>query len=252
MSTEPPDSSGPTVVVLLYGNHPDLAARCLEPVSVWHRSGSADVRILCNDVSQATIDVIDCLGLLDAVEGYATGRAKYPAMRDLLYRPVLGPLRDLLMWFDDDSYVSAEPEAWLSKTLDTMKTYDAMGQYWSISLRGNQSQYIEDAPWYRGKPVPRTHRVRFLQGGWWLVRTSKLLENDWPTPDIVRKGGDVMLGELMRQQGWRVFDVGRDYGVQINANNPSGNHSVGPTRGPMPLPDPVGTHYRRKVSNGTG
>ncbi len=234
-----------TVAVLLYGDHPDLAERCLAPLTTWHRCLLADLRILCNDISDRTRKVLQDLKLEDAVESYAgPERAKYPAMRSLLHSP-RKPLCGNFCWFDDDSFIPGDAEKFLQTFETKMAEVDAMGQFWSIPLRGNQHQWIQDQPWYTGKRVERMQKVRFFQGGWWCVKTALLWKNDWPSKELERKGGDVMMGELMRQQDWKVFDVGRDFGVRINANNPEGKHSVGPTRGPMPLPDPIGVHYKR-------
>ncbi len=232
-----------TIAVLLYGDYPDLAERCLAPLMPLR--GVADLRILGNGVSSRTLSVLSKFDLPpDALNLSGPERQKYPAMRELVRS---GKLLRYFMWFDDDSYIShPDPVGWLGKVEDLMLRYDMIGQRWHMRLQGGQSQWIEDQPWYLGKPVRPDASIPFFQGGWWTVQSGLFLKHDWPCEELRRKGGDVMLGALMHQQGWWVADVGRDFGVQINANNPQGKHSQGPTRGPMPLPPPIGYNYRRK------
>src|SRR5688572_16582320 len=98
-----------TVAVLLYGDHPELARRCLNSIHPTEWVG--EVRIGLNRVSLRTRKFA-----LAWAERWPTSRVtfyeavwarpdvpafKYPVMRHMLRR-LLSPL---VCWFDDDSYL---------------------------------------------------------------------------------------------------------------------------------------------------
>ncbi len=241
--------TGMTVGVLLYGDHPVLAKRCLDPLWPLHRDGAIRLRIGCNECGPATLDYLQRNGAYDdqaiGLVVSAKNIHKYPMMRQLI---ALAPLTPNFMWFDDDSYVDATgPVQLIGTVADKLGRYDMVGQVWGHHLGGRQHLWVKDQPWYGGKPVAPDHRVRFCQGAWWAIRSAHLATYDWPDPALERKGGDVMLGELCRQQGLSIFDVGPGFGVRINADA-QGRHSKMPTRGPMPVPRPIGWDYTPGVT----
>lgn len=243
-----------TVGVLLYGDYTNLAERCLSPLWPLQRSGLIQLRIGCNAVSQSTLDYLRANGAYDDPRvGLIVSRDnihKYPMIRHLIG---LAPLAPHFMWFDDDSYVShPDPAEFVRTALSCCTDNDMVGQVWSIRLGGNQHLWVRDQPWYKGKPVERGHRVLFCQGAWWTIKSSILYRFDWPVPELVRKGGDVMLGELCRQQDLKIYDIRKhptDFGVRINADM-QGQHSRMPTRGPLGAADtnrtmiPIGWNYQ--------
>lgn len=231
-----------TVAVLLYGDHPDLAERCLGPLWPLQRSGLIDLRIGMNECSFATAAYVDRNRAAANVVREIENIHKYPMMRKLRDA---APLKSFWMWFDDDSYIShPNPVEWLAGIKRRLQGADVVGQLWKMALSGNQHEWIRRRDWYVGKEVRARQTISFPQGGWWATASANLLNNDWPDPDIERKGGDVMFGEMCRQQGLRISDVGMKYeDVRINADK-EGRHSRSKTRGPMPLPKPVGYDYQ--------
>jgi hypothetical protein len=69
----------------------------------------------------------------------------------------------------------------------------------------------------------------FITGGWWTIRTDIIRKWHWPTLDIKHNGGDMMLGELCRQQNYKMKNF--DHGVGINAKMGSERASSAPRRG---------------------
>ncbi len=82
--------------------------------------------------------------------------------------------------------------------------------------------------WYTGRPVDPPYRPSFIQGAWWTADLAALKEWNYPFPELHHNGGDVILGELARQQlwSWKKFNEG----VAINANE-HGVESAAPRRG---------------------
>ncbi len=237
-----------TVSVVLFGDHAALARRCLGPLWPLQRAGKIDLRIGCNAVGAETRAYLEgrlAEGINPRLILSSANVHKYPMMRDLIG---LAPLADKFMHFDDDSYVDApDPAEWLARSLALCEPHTMVGQVWTMRLGGNQHLWVRDQPWYAGKPVEPGHRVRFCQGAWWLIPSATLLKHDWPVPELQRKGGDVMLGELCRQQDIAIRDVGKHWGVRINADE-AGAHSKSQTRGPLPLPRPIGWDYQPGAS----
>lgn len=236
-------SPGVTVGVLLYGDHPRLAARCLGPLWPLQRAGLVELRVGCNECGPETLAYVQRMVAAAPETGLvvSAGNAhKYPMMRHLL---ALAPPRPTWMWFDDDSYFDApDPTPLVRRAAERCAAGEVVGQVWTMRLGGNQHLWVRDQPWYAGKPVARGDTVRFCQGAWWAAPAALLARHDWPVPELERKGGDVMLGELCRQQGVPLHDVGHAAGVRINADA-QGRHSKMPTRGPLPVPRPVGWDY---------
>jgi hypothetical protein len=212
-----------TLVALLYGDYPQLAERCLTPLSRLSKSG-IPILIGANEISEATADVVKSLDLEITVKA-SPQIYKYPMMRKLL-RSVK---TDYVMWFDDDSWITDDmPETWLKIVELRMRSEeaDALGSKYGQNLTDRQLEWIKTRKWYREKPLNR--RAMFLQGGWWVARMSMLKELDWPDKDIRHRGGDVMMGVAMVQNDKVVLQYRQ--GVAINADS-NGQESASKRRG---------------------
>jgi hypothetical protein len=112
------------------------------------------------------------------------------------------------MWWDDDSCLlpGTRPEPWLREAEGRMAHADALGALYYMlgGLTANQAAWVRSRPWYGGREVRAGHKALFPTGGWWCARTAVLQEYGWPDPAIRHRGGDVMFGELCRQQGLRL------------------------------------------------
>jgi len=224
-----------SVNILFYGNTPGLVVRCLLSV-IHHADWSliAEVRLGLNAVSEWSrrliMDEIKSVPVPCTIYQERDNRnvGKYPLMRRMFYD---GPplAADRVMWFDDDSYLNGG-RAWWKTASAVAQQADMVGSVYRLpkGFRGNQPQAIAAQPWYTGKPVERPHQPSFCTGGWWIIKTEILKRWDWPHPALFHNGGDSMLGELCRQQGY-VVKHWRE-GVAINADN-AGRESKAERRG---------------------
>jgi hypothetical protein len=200
-----------SVCALFYGDHPDLASRCLDgllpslaPAFV------ADLRLGANAPCPATLARLRDAGRGAAVPAYLflpgpgpRNVGKYPLMRRMFYPPGdPGPLAPLTLWLDDDSYHAA-PADWpaLASAFDD-PSVGAVGKAYVITPRGGQAAAVRAQPWYRGRGVGP--RMPFATGGWWACRSDFLGRVDYPFPELHHNGGDVMLGQALHQAGLRV------------------------------------------------
>lgn len=234
-----------TVCVLLYGDHPQLAERVLRSLSRNAWRDKFQLRIGRNNLSRESLQVARNFGTnthSDTI--YYDGEApfyKYPLMRIMLHKPAI--TTPYTMWFDDDSWVAADaPDDWFEQIERHIVANDlhVIGAPYFLKLRGNQHQWIEDQPWYTGKPVGVNHRVNFITGGWLTLRTELVQKFDWPPPAILHNGGDVMLGALCAQQNLRMGKFTN--AVCINADQ-TGVCSTAVRRGASL--SPVGVDYKR-------
>ena len=226
-----------TTCVLLYGDFPSLARRCLRSIDPYvYRI--RDVRIGMNACGAMTKEIVaefaERHSNLVHVEVSNANIHKYPMMRRLF---AVKPLKRLTAWFDDDSYIKVDD--WYDRVVARDELgFDIAGAVYGIPLRGNQAAWIADQPWYRGKEFGSKYRVRFCTGGYWVIRSEILVEHGWPLPELGHRGGDVMLGELIRQQEYRLTHD--SLGVAINADE-QGRESKSPRRGYDETP--IGVDY---------
>ncbi len=247
-----------TVCVLLYGDHVQLAARCLNSIC---RGMPAilpgDLRIAMNAPSSMTERYVDTL----VEHGWVLPRNvykspenlhKYPMMRWMFYdqqNPIETPY---VMWFDDDSYIKDEmigsTPGFLQSVTAAMEQPSPPGQslpavcggIYTIKIVTNQQQWIEDQPWYDNQSV--SSKMRFVTGGWWTARLPLLKKFNYPFEELDHRGGDVMLGALCEQQGLRIKNY--RHGIAINADE-DGKESRAPHRGFNQRP--CGYDYRRDL-----
>lgn len=214
-----------TACVLLYGDYPHLAERCLRPLVRLVDARRIKLRVGMNQVSREVARLVfDMMARSpgDAVLNSPENILKYPMMRRLFgleEKPTQLPRIEspYVMWFDDDSYIKdRDPVAWLEAAEARMADADMVGSVYKLKAphSPNQVAWIEAQPWYGGRPV--LSPPKFATGGWWMLRSEIVYQHNWPVPDIIHDGGDTMLGELLNQQNLRLAN--HNAGVAINAD----------------------------------
>ena len=224
-----------SVCVLLYGEHPELARRCLGSLAKdpGYREHVKEFRIGLNHVSRETYDYAIEWGRSPALAGSRViyylpeGNLplKYPLMRVMLHDR-LATLARSVMWFDDDSYLAGDA-GWWNNVSELAANHPAIGQIWYMPLTGGQRAFFRSQPWYDGS-LRELPRMRFLQGAWWVIEAAVLLKYNWPIPELRHNGGDSMFGELCRHRNIPLLHY--DAGVLINADE-FGRHSKSARRG---------------------
>lgn len=215
------DGTAACVCVLFYGSDDyclNLAQRVLnEPMRQLARL-DVDFRFGLNAVGERTAQFVRRQAALffknATILESQSNILKYPTMRNLfLARDIDAPF---VIWFDDDSCLAPETDAavWLARLSAQMQACDVAGSVRRTKITDEQRSWVTRQSWYAGKPI--LPYVNFVSGGWWVARTSVLQEFNWPPPELRQKGGDVVFGELCRQQNLEAAHF-RD-GVWISAN----------------------------------
>jgi hypothetical protein len=212
-----------TICALCYGDFPDLHRRCIGSILAYTPRDAYELRVGLNDVCQKTIDYImgevqDKLGEQLLVFNSTNNIRKYPLMRKMFHTetdPITSPWT---IWFDDDSY--ADSPKWignLNEVIDKHPDVSMFGSHYYIHLRGQQAEWMKAAPWHRNVPFQEDKdkvKVDFLTGGWWVLKTHVIQELQWPDARINHNGGDVVLGEALRQNGIKFMNYKES--IQIN------------------------------------
>lgn len=240
-----------TICVLLYGDYLDLAKRVLNDYMLYQAAHN-ELRVGLNACSPATLDFVEGLihqGCLQPRNCYRSdvNLHKYPLMRRMFYDPDNPLTTEYTVWFDDDSYLFglSSATAWQAQLLRALRQGDMVGAPYTKSLEAMQASWIEAQPWYTGKSVrTKGYSVCFITGGFWGLRSELLRQYDWPIPALDHRGGDVMFGELLRQQSKRLVTFRS--GVAINADA-YGNECQAPKRGFDSKP--IGYDYQPSVAN---
>lgn len=237
-----------TLCILVYGDHSDLAQRCLGSISERLHSAVGvinEIKLGLNEISLATQQVV--YGFEESVKNHEIplteyrcpiNSYKYPVMRRMFFDSER-PLSEWVMWFDDDSYLDFDSNLdWWGHLRSEAEKFqvDMLGKIYWQAMFPQQWNWIRKQSWFNsaiGQPAPfRRFRNRpsfkFATGGWWMARSKIFAENNWPTPELKLHGGDSMLGELCRHRGYSLTNF--ETGVRINADS-QGNHSRAPGRG---------------------
>jgi hypothetical protein len=226
-----------TLCVLCYGDHVELAQRCLGSIrrGLTHAPAGVvtEIRIgqnACSAELQAFVklwseEVTATFGQPVRVYTPDTNVGKYPLMRRMFYDTP--PLDQWVMWFDDDSYFQDDLRvSWWLSLQKAMADADMLGQLWLMPMAGNQWEWIQQQHWYNktlGKPTKLAKgelAFEFCQGAWWVMRTEMIRRLGWPFPELHHNGGDSMLGEALRHVGGRMrrFTSKQKGHVRINAD----------------------------------
>ena len=219
-----------TVCCLLYGDYPKLAYRCLKPISELYKSG-VQVRLACNEISDATKSVIS--ELLPPTDNLIIVNNnpqifKYPAMRTLFS---CEPIKTkYVMWFDDDSYIKdTNPVKWLSSVESFMESSsaDMIGSVYYVGITSKQNEWRRlHCSWF--KPALSSNKTMFATGGWWTIKSCIIKKYDWPHKALKHRGGDVLLGDLIKHESLILKKYNN--GVAINADE-NGKESASKRRG---------------------
>ncbi len=247
-----------TVFALLYGDHPELARRCVDSLLQLPRERVL-IKLILNECSPATFSYLRSMFAANPwfddanITRYDVNQHKYPVMRSAFYgTPIhaglgyhgLAVQTPYVMWFDDDSFlrfpkaneVSRWPENWLDAIKNRLDDgFALLGAPYTIKLSPDQILWIQDQPWYRGRPISQP-KMPFYTGGFWVARMEVLAALDYPWACLDHNGGDVMLGAALEQGRYKTGSIHNIMGTYvqkiaiINADD-RGVESKAPRRG---------------------
>lgn len=214
-----------TIGVICYGDHYALAQRFLASLYANTDPALFALRGGLNAVENATLELFrEYAAKYGNIELFVEPQNifKNPLMgRMMRERPISS---NWTIWCDDDTYF-IEPD-WLQQLESKIAGEPDVAQWGHRFLMWRHDRqildWIESASWYRKLAFKRTEDARakgaveflFATGGYWAARTDALQSLDWPDPRLRQAAEDYMLGEALRQNGFKIGDF--HYGVKIN------------------------------------
>jgi len=248
-----------TICVLLYGDHLALARQCLESIRQHCPREQYRLAVGTNAIGSQTRDYLEewrRAGELDRWVDSPANLNKCPMMRRMFAEVDT----ELIWWFDDDSFIDGDGvfERWIGSALRSARDVAQWGQLavcddvetFAPDLP-DPVKFVRDATWYRGLPPPSWRpggkgeldwkgrgtgdgQWFFAIGGSWLIRTEAVRALDWPDRRLIKMGDDVLLGEAIRQHGWRIVNLGGQ-GVAINTMKRRGDPGLQPGAAQRPV-----------------
>lgn len=214
-----------TVAVCCYGDYPETHRQCLQSILQTVAAEVLDLRVVANACPPATLRYLESLPLTKLYVNHHN-RGKYPAMRQLFHDPDCPLTTNYVAWFDDNTRV-VHPH-WLSLLTDEIRRQRAdIGAYGPLmyySLRLHKTRdprkWLAAGPWWRGRPLctqrggeaPNGDTIHFVADWFCIFRSDAIRLADLPDPRLVQKGGDIVIGEQLHQNGWRLkqFNSGKN------------------------------------------
>jgi hypothetical protein len=222
-----------TICMLTYGDWLEYYHRCLGSLLTHTPADAIELRLGFNEAPTSFHHALGSLNpdggtpswaplprgveRFEWVTAQGTPMAAWNSPKNLYKEPMARwmlhdmPLEtEYAIWFDDDSYV--DPGWWQALLPLLQKGIDYIGQPWWVFYQPGQAEMIQAQPWYRGLAFEQRQDkpgVQFMTGGFLAVRSARLREVDFPDTllrwkgrGLQQYGGDTLLGEIARQQGW--------------------------------------------------
>jgi hypothetical protein len=211
-----------TACMLFYGPDRffDLHKRCLESFLVTTPRDRIDLRVGSNELNPKSLAMIQGYvdqGAITKHYRHLRNDLKYPVMREMFHDSQHPIQTKWVLWFDDDSICDRSP-AWLNiLTQQIIEHYHRanahmFGAPFVWTLQTGQKQWYESRPWHRGKPwrlhngkpSPSGNKIIFCAGGFWAVTHEAIVRCDIPDAGLGHNHGDVVIGEQLYQNGYRM------------------------------------------------
>jgi len=142
-----------SVLVLCYGDFPNLHKRCINSIIRSLPVYRLDLRVALNCVGPGTKEYIESIPTTK-VYTYDENKYKYPIMRDMLYDTETPLLGDYVAWFDDNAFVSESN--WVNTVANSIKKQSSSVGMYGIRMyqpmsQGNDTtaqEWVETREWY--------------------------------------------------------------------------------------------------------
>jgi ADP-heptose:LPS heptosyltransferase len=233
-----------TVFVLCYGDHFDIAKRCLSSIIESIPARHLDLRVGCNQVCNATLQYLKTLPITKTYI-HAKNDKKYPLMREMFWDSRCPINSRYVLWFDDDAYVK-DPR-WLQALTTTIiaghnkgdRMFGAkMFHDFSVYNRDGHKpqQWFQGAEWYNGRhfrarnnkvEAPNGSVIDFAVGWFWALNTEALRQANIPDPRLNHNGGDITIGAQLHQAGFNVGQFNKGKVMITTPKKEEGGRRVG-------------------------
>lgn len=216
------DGAAACVCVLFYGageKYLSLAKRVLNAPMRQLANLDVEFRFGCNAVGESTREYLHEQASVYFPRAVFFKESqnvfKYPLMRRMFNEQLINA--PVTIWFDHDSYIAEDVDAaaWLQRIIRQLGSCKMIGSIHKGKLTDSQLAWVNQQAWTTTDAEP--HYLSYATGSWWALNTDVLYRYNWPPPNLQQKGGDLLLGELFKQQNLSLCHF-RD-GLRINVND---------------------------------
>jgi hypothetical protein len=214
-----------TICVLLYGDYPALATRCINSIRDNSNRDQYTLIVGMNECCEETTKFVNTEIDADVIIHSKKNIGKDPMMRRMFQFVET----QWMWWFDDDSYITDKQA--LSARLELIEKFPNVSMFGHMFFFGSQSNFnygtdikpwIKEQPWYKGRPLPcgvssylpdfnvdgNDDRWFFITGGSWIADIEVLRKLDFPQTNLLKRNDDVILAEMFRQNDYVLQDCG--------------------------------------------
>jgi GT2 family glycosyltransferase len=214
-----------TICVLCYGPNANLAERFLESLFRNTDPSLFLLRAGLNEVEPETHRLFSKYSnRFGNIELFVEPKNifKNPLMRRMFHEKPLSS--QWTLWCDDDTHFT-RPD-WLQCLALKIEAYPNVEMWGWIHVLWRRDEeilnWIRQASWFRGLPFRKgtdldgnpAVEFRFAPGAFWAIRTKVLYRLRWPDPRLIQANEDFILGEALRQNGFRLENF--KHGVRVN------------------------------------
>jgi hypothetical protein len=168
-----------------------------------------DVYVGCNESSPEILAAFRKYldeGCIEALVECRRNINKDPMMRVLLEMCET----EYALWMDDDSHVLPGWDEYLLRFIEANRPFDAAGHmYYSCERSAESRRFLRARPWYTSPALER-EPVTFPTGGLFLARVDWLRKHQFPDRAMIKREDDILLGDLICQQGGVLRDFASD------------------------------------------
>ena len=206
-----------TVCVMCYGDHFDIAKKCLDSIVSTLPLQHLDLRVGLNAVCDQTLAYVQRMPGLTASYHRPMNDKKYPLMRKMFNDPDHPITSEYIVWFDDDTQV-VDVGMWsqLCQTIVANHAHGVrmLGSIFSHTLsKPTARSWYTRSRWWRNRylrvrgtqtEAPNGDTIQFVGGWFWALATHTMREAAIPDERIGNNGGDICIGEQVHQMGYKI------------------------------------------------
>lgn len=212
-----------SVAILCYGNFPHYSLRAVRSVVEQVESPALrtyDIHVAANQCCQETLDNLRAMrdqGKIDTIVESRENLNKGP-MKRLLFGVIE---TEYALWMDDDSFVEPGWVDAVREFIDQNYGFDVAGIVMEFRRYLRYREFLRQRPWFRGEEFfseERREIARFAVGGCYLVRVPFAVAHNYPDKGMVKRFDDVLLGDLVAQQGGSLIDFSAQVRAHVRIN----------------------------------
>ena len=244
-----------TVFVLCYGDHFEVAKRCLDSIMQYIPAQHMDLRVGCNAACNSTLQYLKTLPITKTYI-HTENAKKYPVMREMFWDPRCPVNTRYMLWFDDDAYI--KDPTMLQRLTNTIidghnngeRMYGAkmFHDISSYNKNGHRPQdWFNKAEWYNGRHMrlrnnqteaPNGSVIDFAVGWFWALNTEAMRQANIPDTRLNHNGGDITIGAQVHQAGFSIRQFNKGKVLVGTPKKEEGGRRVGGYEESFPWVDP--------------